>query len=295
MENGKLHKNDKKRTKKNKVNNGVISVVDELIDVDTDKNNDLPNNICVDSLEELAAFDLTNCNMDRIAINFLKIMAAVVIDIRKAQQFQSSQLDDLVKRNQDMKDENITLKKRLASLEDKNSSLEHKINNLEKNFDELQQAKIKNNIVLAGLPHNLEKLEDQVLNIAKIIKSEISKEDISQVTLLPNKSNQPRNSLYLLEFKSQKAKTEFMGKKKQYKNLFTAELGLATSENKEIFFRHHLTPFQSHLYRQAKEIKISKNFQYLWVKNSQIFICEKESSKHYKISSQSDIDYISKF
>jgi hypothetical protein len=89
--------------------------------------------------------------------------------------------------------------------------------------------------------------------------------------------------------KSSEAKSELFEKKKIFKNLFTGDLDINCTNSKEVFLRHHLTPFQTTLYHDARKIKVDFNYRFLWVKSGQIFLRENEKTKIYKIQNQSDI------
>lgn len=266
-----------------------IEIIDEEEDLnETSTSNGYETQLV--ELEELSSFDPTNCNMDKMAAYF-KVLGSVVIEIRKSV---ALIIDDMCKQNLAIKKENKLLKKRIAVTEETNNNLDFRINKLESLLDQPKQQSLKNNIVLAGLPEMIVNPTGTILEIAKKINANINKDDICNISAIQSRRENvdKKSSLYILELNSEKAKSELLQKKRIYKHLYTLDVNLETQGNNEIFFRHHLSSLQAKLYHEAKQIKLSCNLQYLWVKNSEIFLRANQTSKVYKISSYNDINFI---
>lgn len=153
-------------------------------------------------LEELSAFDPTNCTLEKMATYF-KFLGSVVMDIRRSV---ALLVDDMCKQNLAIKKENELLKNRIAVTEKTNNNLDFRINKLESLLDKTKQQSIKNNIVLAGLPENIEDSTDIVLKIANKINAKINKDDISNISVIQSRTKNEKNPLYILELNSKKAK-----------------------------------------------------------------------------------------
>lgn len=190
--------------------NNVVIEDDEISNSDQSVSN---NDRSEFNIDELLSFDLSNCDINKMAL-FLKTLATVVIDIRRSQNY----TDDIIKQSLLMVEENKTLIKRLTAAEEKINHLELKINKLEYAIDQPRQSKNINNIVLAGLPADIPNPTDAVLTIGKKIGANIQKEDISKITQISSNTtnrsdNNSKNTLYVLELTNINVKNELMEKK----------------------------------------------------------------------------------
>lgn len=233
--------------------------------------------------ETLKAENMTDC---------LRELISAVKDIHLSQSFLNTKIDDLILQNKRMLEENKALKEKIKCTEERNIKLEKLVNNMHSQIDQVQQQKNRNNIVIAGLPQKIQNPKNTVFKIIEKIQANIEKDDVINVTRMNEHSENSKDALYLVEFKSQNNKTELLSKKKIYKHLFNTEIGFENNGNKQIFFRHHLTSLQSKLYYEAKQFKSSNEFKYLWIKEDSIFIRKSDNSKVYKIQNFNDIIFI---
>lgn len=243
---------------------------------------------------ELSPFDPKECTMDKMA-QYLKDLGSVVMKIHESQNYISMQMDDIIKHYTHMQEENKQLKKKIETVEIKTTNLEKKVNHLESLLDREYQKELRNNIVIAGLPQNIQDKKKVILQIASKINANINSEDIQDITLLKSRNeNDKKNPLWSVKLNSEFAKNEMMAKKRSYKHLFTAELNehLTQNGNHEIFFRHHLSQLQAKLYYEAKTIKANQNMEFLWIKNGNIFLRKNQNAKIFSISNYNDIHFI---
>jgi len=178
--------------------------------------------------------------------------------------------------------------------ESKILNLENRVMKLESILNKNEYEKIRNNIVIAGLPENIPDPTKTIKSIFEKIEANVEMSDIISVK---KQRNQKMNKIivnYIIELKNYDVKSEIFAKKKIYKNthLYTEELNLQMKGSSEIFIRNHLTPVQSKLFFQAKKFKIENKFRYLWISDGRILLREEDRSKVYEISSQYDLDQI---
>lgn len=225
------------------------------------------------------------------SIVILKNLRQRLESMEKSLQFISSCQDDLKLELRTLNKENISIKEKLHKLEGITYEQEKRINNLEILADIINQEKLKNNIIITGLPSNLENKVSVVEQIAKKLNVEIPANDIDQnISEIKNKNNKDTSS-YVVRCKSHLTKQNLLTKSKKAR-IFTDDLNLSNGSNKQVFMMHHLTALQSKLYYEAKLIKIKYNFKYLWISNGKIMLRKEEGSKFFQIVSLQDIQHI---
>lgn len=192
--------------------NESIAVLSGDEDTTIESEDDDTNNANV--IGELSSFDLSNCTMDKMAL-VLKTLVSVIMEFHKSQNHFSLQMDDILKQNKTFYQENQNMKKKIELAEKKTEDLERKVNHLESLLDEVSQQKYCNNIVLAGLPPNVEDCTSVVIQIAGKIGANITNADIKKVVPLQQqvKSENLSKPLYVVELNSSSAKKELMQKK----------------------------------------------------------------------------------
>lgn len=251
-----------------------------------------------DIFVQLNTFDPKNCS-DETMGTFLKNLALVIMDIKNSQNFQTLQIQDMIKQNICVKKENIILKKQIADTEKTVNGLQQKVNQLEATLDEKYKEENKYDVVVSGLPSKIDDPVDVVVQIASKLSANILASDIVKINAIDQKARdddqKSNRKLYVVKLKSVEKKNELLTKKQKYKHLFTTEINITNRDsigNNEIFIRQHLTKLQTKLYHEAKKIKLSNNFQFLWVKENQILLRKNTTSKIYKVSSFNDIFFI---
>lgn len=232
---------------------------------------------------------------DKIS-KWLQQLSEAVNNIQLSLSFFNKQMEDIKLQNNQILEENRILKEKLKKSEDNSFALEKIVNTLQYEVDLPEQSKRKNNLIFAGFSTKLLNPVDAFLKITEKIHANVSKEDIKNITLIKPNSNKneniKKNFSYLIELRTEEKKNELFAKKKNHKHLYTADVDLQECDNGEIFFRHHLTKLQTALYYEARQIKTSFEFKFLWNTNNTIFLRQKEGSKVYRIENFNDIKFI---
>jgi len=177
-----------------------------------------------------------------------------------------------------------------SKFDKKIEDLEYKVSILEATVNKFERDKFKNDVLIFGLPGDVENPKELTLKLIDKLNANINSNEILNVKLLKKKTN--KNTM-LVEFRSHESKKMLMTSKKHYKQLFAKNLGLKTENNNEIYIRNHLTNFQTHLYFQTKHFKNTHNFRFLWTKDGRILLRENEGSKVFEITCEQDLKNIS--
>lgn len=277
-----------------KLNDSIISVdtnEGELTEVEINFS-ELGNETT--QLNKISSYDFSKCTADNIPEYLKSLFDTVVMEIHKSQKFICTQIDHVINLYKNVQNENKILKNKVEQMENSSSIMEKKVNHLEALLDKSHHLNNEKNIVLAGLPKQTKIDKNLILAIASKINANITSTDINKVSAINKHSKEDNisNPIYLLELNTLAAKTEMMSKKRTYKQLFTAELNLTESDNRQIFFRHHLSPLQAKLYAAAKKIKTQHEMEFLWVKDECIFLRQTKESKVFKIINFNDINFV---
>ncbi|KOB74078.1 Zinc finger DNA binding protein [Operophtera brumata] len=174
---------------------------------------------------------------------------------------------------------------KIASLEKKNNVLQESVQNLTKRLNNTEQHARANNIEVQCVPENKsENIINTVLNIGKVIKSNIKDADIAHCTRIAKKdsdSNRPRS--ILVKFNTPRLRDAFLASaikfnRSQPENrLNTSHLG-ATDKPLPIYVVEHLSADNKSLHAAARARAKELGFRFVWVRNGHIFMRKSEDS-----------------
>lgn len=225
-------------------------------------------------------------------------LANTVKIVKENQEFISLQFDVINKKLNEVEIEQKRMKKDMSSVQNIQDDHSNIIYSLEAEVDSFKQMELENNVIIGGLPKNFDE-NIVVQNIMSTLKTNCSMNDVESVIKLNNKQNNlhatvqesDKISPYLLvKFKSKEAKMELVKKKIEKKSLFTNEIGLNTSSDRQIFIRDHITSYKMNLFNECKKIKTQFQFKYLWMSGSKILMRKLEKSKVHSINSRNDVN-----
>lgn len=260
--------------------------------------NKSPNNICTES-----QFDKLLRKLDYLENSQTEIKS-IMNDVKSNQEFLSDQFDNLKSELQKVTIEQNKMKKNCNILQTEQNNHSKIIADLESQVDSLKQKELENKIIISNLPKsNFDKTE-LLTNIFDKIQSTCTVNDIKNVEIIPtkdaqttesstSKTNQNKSKCFMIvTFNNEEKKIEFMEKKKSKGSLMSNEVGLNSGTDQQIYIRDQLTQFKMKLFREARILKDSLNFKFLWMNGSNICLRKQEHSKVYIISSQIDIKNI---
>lgn len=172
--------------------------------------------------------------------------------------------------------QNNNLEKLLKLSNKKTQLLETKVNHLEHQVIKLQQDKLKNNLVLFGLPKtDKEDLTEIFCNIIKNFDIDVSKENLSKIFRIKqrdtNKNILPtRPEPVVLVLRDFDSKLLILKAFKE-QGLLSHQLNIGTNKDPaKVFCKNHLTRENRTLLYQSNELK-TIGFKKLWIKNSIVY------------------------
>lgn len=203
------------------------------------------------------------------------------IDFHAKQQEEALvRLANIEKENNTLRMENIDLNKRLA--------------NIESFFYQQQQQQLQNHITIHGVPKKPnEDLKATVNNTIKAMNITVNQDDISTARRMNSTNNNTAPPIIVVEFKTIDVKLNIMQVYKDNGPIMLTQISNTTNAgNKKIYINEYLNNYYKQLYNNAKELKTSNNFKFIWFKNGTIYARENETSQIHRIKHQNDITYI---
>jgi hypothetical protein len=168
-----------------------------------------------------------------------------------------------------------------VQLEMKNNIEQLKIEN-----EELKYAANANKIEITGLCVNEISYEEQVRKLLKVLHVEDIETNVKSI----NKINRNTDSKIIVEIRDSNVKQKILKQSK----IIRPKLSLFdnTLPDKSIYINHCMTPYFKKIYYEAKQMKLLKNYKFLWVTEAGIFIKKTENGKTIKLNSLSKLDEI---
>lgn len=208
-------------------------------------------------------------------------------DYKEFKSLQAKQGLEFRKIFDELNKENATLKKTVNNLVIMNNNLETEVSLLTTGLNSLLQDKLTNNLIITGVPvtegENLSKL---VSTIALELKVDISDHKFKVRRLFTKKFNRYAN--LLVEFENIQIKTEFLKQRKQ-RSLAVSQLGFKNETEKPILFFHQLTKTYLNILSEAKQLKESHKFRYIWYQNNQILVKKENNQRINVLKSLKDL------
>ncbi|XP_049886706.1 uncharacterized protein LOC126381255 [Pectinophora gossypiella] len=165
--------------------------------------------------------------------------------------------------------------------------LEARVIQLESDLNEKNQWARLNNVEIKGVPmKDRENLFDVVAKIGSKIAFPIVKQNINFVARVPSMNDKAKP--IIVSFINRYAKEDFVAAARSFKNLYPIEIGL--EGRNRIYINDHLTVQNKLLLNEAKKLKQLRDYQYVWVKNSKIFMRKDDHSKIIAIRNPQDLE-----
>lgn len=210
--------------------------------------------------------------------------------IQQSQEFISNRFDEFNGTVRQLQDENLLLKSNVNKLEHKMQLMENELGTIQSELNKIQQEKLNNQIVITGIPTE-QNPSTIIPAIASILKIELSTTDIKSSRFLQKKNQTLKYAPLLIEFNKQSNIGELLIQKyKQNGPLLPTQLNIPQSQSiKKIFINEYLTDNNRNLITQARKLRNTHNFKFIWYKNGYIWAKQNEGSNTYKLSSMLDL------
>lgn len=216
--------------------------------------------------------------------------------LKTSQNFLSDKYDDISSQLENVLLSFKSLEQRILVLEQEKQTLKKEISYNHYKNEVKDQEVLENNIVLSGIPNEVDISPDVIVKIGKTldVNLNISTEDIASVKrLFIQKENVPADKQIkkipvIVKFKNRDIKTQLYKAQKDKKDTFTAECGLQ-GDNGKLFIRDQLTSFNFQLIRAARKYKYEDKIKYAWVQDSKVLVRKSDDSKITRVKTLDEL------
>lgn len=228
-------------------------------------------------------------------------LADIMIQLKRMEK-KLSALDKVKDAVHTLQAANDALTSKLKHLEDQFSIHSAKLHQMEADYDKPAQMLNASSITISGLPMEHVDISGMIFNTISKVENSIQPDDIlsiepirrnvSKTTLNKTNNYVTRHNFFIVKLKSIDLQQKVLTQMRKIKTLYTKDLDIILPQNHrehQIHIMHRLSKFQSQLYHEAKNIKLSSNFKYLWCKAGQIYLKKSADSDVYRIHSMNDI------
>ncbi|CAH0397245.1 unnamed protein product [Chilo suppressalis] len=188
-----------------------------------------------------------------------------------------------------------TLKEQINKLEfERKNNLEY-IRSLEDRLEKFERGSRATCLEIRNIPiakpESKEALLDTVLNIGKVLKTPISRNEVKDVFRIHTKN--PENKSIIVDLTSVLLRDKIIEMhRKHYKdnkvNLTTEHLGVV-GPVKPVFITENLTSSLKRLLFLSRDFAKTHEYKYCWVKRGKIYLRSKEGAPHIHISSEDEL------
>lgn len=164
------------------------------------------------------------------------------------------------------------IKGRLTKVEESQESVKARSSSLEDDLNAKDQWMRMNNAEIKGVPMtDKENLLDIVISIGAKIMFPITKDKINYVTRVPTRNNSGSGPKpIIVSFVNRYIKEDYVAASRLLKTLCPSDINLRGTSR--IYVNDHLTVQNKMLLNKAKSLAKENNFQFVWVRNSKIFV-----------------------
>lgn len=211
-------------------------------------------------------------------------------DFNSSFEFVHSKIDDQKAIMEKQAEEIKNYMSMLEDLRQQNVNLNKKVKDLEFRLEEAEQYTRSNNIEIQGIPEvGNEDVYETVKKVCRALDVNVDRDNID----VCHRLNKPRDSKWpatiIARFVRREVKSEVLAKRRVKRNFSTQHLGYEGAAV-PIYINENLSPVKRKLYKAAREIKKSKNFTFLWVRNGNILMRENQGSPVVRITSMEDLE-----
>ncbi|KAL4707987.1 hypothetical protein ACJJTC_010603 [Scirpophaga incertulas] len=171
-------------------------------------------------------------------------------------------------------------------------ALKDRITSLEEDLNDKNQWLRSNNVEIKGVPmKDRENLLEIVTSIGNKIMYPVTRPSINFAVRVPShNSGGDKTKPIIVSFLNRYLKEDFVAAARSFKTLRPVDIGLVGTGR--IFVNDHLTVQNKLLLSKAKSLAKENDFDYVWVKNTKIFVRKNSQSPVISIKKEKDLQKI---
>lgn len=176
--------------------------------------------------------------------------------------------------------------KRVEALEIENDKLQRQVDVIDRKMDELDQKNRGDNIQIDGIPEiGNENLRDVMIKLATALNIPLSSNDIVRITRVQS-TNANKAKPIICNFTKSNLPLDLIKASRKLKPT-TTSTGISNDKG-EIFINEHLTVARKQLMYKAKQFKKANGYEFLWIKNGNIYLKKAKNTKAINVNVSTD-------
>lgn len=241
--------------------------------------------MCSQDIREIKKY-LENINKK---LELLAELKHTVEGLEKTVSFISTQYDEIIAKNENNNKEMQKLKTQIITLDSINTNNEKQIKLLNEKLSNAEQYSRSSNVEIHGINEKPnENCKDLVVKLAQKLNLPIENCDVDVAhRITSSQKNHPKP--IIAQFLSRTKRDLLLQKKK----LCVTDMSLPVSSvGSTVYINENISPYFKNLYRLAKTASnnSTRKFQYIWFKNSKLFIRKNPGSPIHRILCEDDIN-----
>ncbi|KAF0752799.1 Uncharacterized protein FWK35_00012261 [Aphis craccivora] len=166
-----------------------------------------------------------------------------------------------------------------------NNILKTHIIQLENKIELMERRQISNDIIIDGIPENkTEDCTNLVQQICKELNSNINVSMINDCHRIGFNHNNARPRRIIVKFINHQDKINTLKARQIKRNFSTKDIGI--QPDMPIYIRENITTKGSKLFKEARDLKKSLHFQFVWTKNGLVFLRKNETDKIIRVDNE---------
>ncbi|CAG9822891.1 unnamed protein product [Phaedon cochleariae] len=191
-------------------------------------------------------------------------------------------MSDCFDRQKENTEELITKIKLIAK---ENEELNQRVLQLENKLNWQEQREKEKNLILCGVPDQLNKNTNQItMDIARTVSVSIKEDDIESSYRVNKKDSAP----ILVKLRTIEKKKEMIIAAKKMRGIKVNDCGLEGT-NRNIFFNDDLTLQTQMLFKKTRDLRKEKNYKSAYCIGGKIFLRKTDSDNPIRIHSENDL------
>lgn len=206
--------------------------------------------------------------------------------------FMSGSFDSLHVEIKKLTNENKKIKKDVAKLRSNEIDMVKRIQALEKACTRSKQEDNSHHMIITNLPKfdSGTNLRDVVAKIGEQVAHTVSPDQILDIYQNENKQNQTKTYPMIVKLRGPELKSKCMDFRKNGKKIDVKKF-IPNFDNQTVNVNfHHLVEREyASLLKKAKDVARSKQYKYVWIKNSTILVRKTDDSEIIKIRNDGEL------
>lgn len=222
-----------------------------------------------------------------------------VEEVKASQSFISAQYEDIKSLHEGMRKDFTSCMNKVSDHESQMNDLNRTIVDMKKRLRSAEQSALKNEIIINGIPKEFPIAEATIVTkVAAAVGVQLFSTDIER-------AQRTRNGMILVEFSNSKVRGDILRARKG-KSVYVDEIDFGTAvlptssrspqNNKryhtKVFINENLTRETRAIFKEAKSLRVTHGYKYVWCSKGSIYCKREDSSEVYVIDSVEDLKKI---